>query len=175
MSWNRVFLLSCGVGGVVAAVLLYAWNLGANTPATPQPSTRAEAALPEILGQIYSAFALEDEEQIYDALQGAVSGDLIGTLYLQRRKAQVADHAEDGDAAILAVEVYEVTPLAQPGAFAVDWRVIGRLRHIAHVHERINLYSAHITVSEFNGKWKLTAFDLTDSARADDLPFEGGE
>ncbi len=175
MPWNRGLLLLCGVGGVVPAVLVYAWNLGANTPAAPQPQTKAEAALPEILGQVYSAFALEDEEQIYDALEGAVAGDLIGKLYLQRRKAQVADHAEDGDAAILAVEVYEVTPLAQPGAYAVDWRVIGRLRHTNHVHERINLYSADITVSEFNGKWKLSAFDLTNSTRSGDLPFTGGE
>ncbi len=175
MQLNNLALLLCGVGGIGAAALVFAWNSGANPPTTPRPLAQAEAALPEILEQIYSAFSLEEEGQIYDALAVAVSGDLISTLYLQRREAQVADHAEDGDAAIIAVEVYEVTPLAQPGTYAVAWRVVGRLRHVNHVHERINLYSAELAVAEIHGTWKLTAFDLTNSTRTDDLPFKGGE
>jgi len=138
----------------------------------------ADEALPGVLTQVYRAFSLKDEAAIYDALAGAVAGDLITDLYLQRRAAQVADHAEDGEATILGVEVYEITPRAdQQGAqtFAVAWRVIGRLRHIAHIHERINLYSADLTLAPVDGVWKLTGFTLTNTLRAADMEFEGGE
>ena len=140
-------------------------------------SRSAEAVLPELLTQVYRAFSLEDEAQIYDALAKVVAGDLVSDLYLQRRAAQVASHAEDNETTILGVEVYEIAPLPTEdgAAFSVAWRVVGRLRHIAHIHERINLYSADLTLAPDDGQWKLTAFTLTNTQRTDDLDFEGGE
>lgn len=147
---------------------------GAQTP-TQQEQFNSRTSIPVILEQIYSAFALEEEEKIYDALANAVSGDLINKLYLERRAAQVADHAEDDEAAILGVEVFEITPLGRANSFTVSWRVIGRITHTSHIHERINLYTADLSVGEIDGSWKLTDFALKENTRADDLMFVGGE
>lgn len=135
----------------------------------------AEDAIPAVLEQVYTAFALEEEEEIYDALANAAVGDLVNQLYLQRRVAQVADHAEDGDALILGVEVFEVTPLDRDNSFTVAWRVVGRVSHTSHVHERINLYAADLTMTDGDGGWKLSDFALKGNTRADDLTFTGGE
>lgn len=138
-------------------------------------SMPVEDAIPDVLEQVYSAFALDDEAEIYDALANAAVGDLVNTLYLQRRVAQVADHAEDGDALILGVEVFEITPLDSGSNFSVAWRVVGRVSHTSHVHERINLYAADLTMTDSDGAWKLSAFALKQNTRADDLTFVGGE
>jgi hypothetical protein len=155
-------------------------DIGRETTAASETAAAlpAETALPGVLTHVYRAFSLEDEAAIYDALAGAVAGDLITDLYLQRRSAQVANHAEDGEATILGVEVYEIAPIRSADSeqsFTVAWRVIGRLRHIAHIHERINLYSADLTLTPLDGVWKLTRFTLTNTLRDTDLNFEGGE
>ena len=105
----------------------------------------------------------------------SAQAELIDTLYLQRRVAQVADHAEDGDAAILGVEVFDVTALSGVNSYSVAWRVIGRVSHISHVHERINVYAADLTMAVSDGAWKLTDFTLKENTRADAPMFVGGE
>jgi len=185
MRWSRDLPLLAGVVVVLAGV--YAVDRGLNLRAATPPMVAEGAtaaglpaadALPAVLTQVYRAFAQEDEGAIYDALAGAVAGDLITELYLQRRAAQVAAHAEDGEATILGVEVYEITP--QPStngeqSFTVAWRVVGKLRHVSHIHERINLYSADLALAPIDGLWKLTRFTLTNTLRDTDLNFEGGE
>ncbi len=202
MSWNRRLALILSGALILGAVTLAAMAFVLRqSDAATQPAERAadqapgqaaaqalsqtlgqalaqsdaQAAIPAVLEQVYSAFALQDEGAIYDALAGAVTGPLIETLYLQRRSAQVADHAEDGEATLLGVEVFDVTPLDGTHSYAVAWRVIGRVRHTAHVHERINIYTANLTVAQTDGEWKLTAFTLKDNIRADTPMFTGGE
>lgn len=138
-----------------------------------------EANLTEVLNQIYTAFAEEDEARIYDGLAQAVADDLVPDLYLQRRMAQIADHAEGGSTTVIGVEPYriEAADLPRDPGYRIDaaWRVVGRVNHRAHVHERINLYAADLTLAPVDGRWKLTAFNLIEIERADELGFEGGE
>ncbi|QDA36483.1 hypothetical protein E4191_20505 (plasmid) [Paracoccus liaowanqingii] len=158
---------------VIAALSAAAfWFL--RDPAAP-PGPTAEQALPDLLTQVYRAYALEDEAAIFDALSQAATGDVVTDLYLQRRAAQVADHAEDGQTQILSVEVYDTEMLADPNHVRAAWRVVGRVRHAAHVHERINLYSADLALARTDDGWRLADFVLTQADRDAAIEFEGGE
>lgn len=163
---------ACAAGGLLA-VGAVVWTIRTTGPGDGDPS--AVQVLPDLLTQIYRAYAFEDEAAIYDALSQAVTPDLATELYLQRRRVQVADHAEDGQTQILSVEVYDVAALPQPDAWQVAWRVVGRVSHATHIHERINLYAADLTLTQAPNGWRLARFDLTQSARDTDQGFEGGE
>lgn len=168
---------------MVAGGLLLAGALGAvawrdrETQALAQPAL--EARLTEILEAIYAAYGEEEEGRIYDRLATAASGDLVAELYLQRRGAQVADHAEAGETKVQGVEPFrlEAVPLADREGYRIDaaWRVVGQVAHRTHRHERINLYAADLVLQPVEGRWKLTGFTITDVDRATDLGFEGGE
>jgi hypothetical protein len=146
--------------------------------AVPLDAVALEGTLSDILGQVYAAFAEQDEGRIYDRLAAVVDGGLVPQLYLQRRAAQIAEYATDGRTDVLAVEPFRVDAEASPdGGWRIDasWRVVGRIRHQSHVHERINLYAADLTLDNRDGRWKLTGFRLTEATRAEDMAFEGGE
>lgn len=167
---------------IVVVAALAAGALALRPPPEPAPAldpAALEARLTEALAAIYAAFGEEDEARIYDRLESAAAGDLVADLYLQRRAAQVADHAEDGETDVTAVEPFRIdaAPLEPGPGYRVDaaWRVVGRVRHRTHVHERINLYAAELTLEPVDGAWKLTGFTLQGVDRATDLGFEGGE
>lgn len=127
------------LGGLLAAAVL--WQSGLPTGLLALSSATAitaRAAVPDVLAQIYLAFALEDEAAICDALAGAVSGNLVADRYLQRRGTQSLTMPK-GATTITDVEIFETGPLAGSGGFRVAWRVVGKLRHVARIHERINL------------------------------------
>ncbi len=175
MSLNNLTLLVLACAMSLGGAIFFLRQPDAAISAAAQDLPSAQAAIPEVLERVYSAFALENEVAIYDALASAVAGKLIDTLYLQRRVAQVADHAEDGDATILGVEVFDITALSGVNSYSVAWRVIGRVSHISHVHERINVYAADLTMAVSDGAWKLTDFTLRENIRADAPMFVGGE
>lgn len=173
------------IGGAVVCVLL-AGSIGAalalrpfGAPAPALDPPALEAALTDILQGVYTAFAETEEARIYDRLAEVVTGDLATELYLQRRGVQVADHAEGGETDVLEVEPFRMDAEALPRGqgYRVDaaWRVVGRVTHRTHVHERINLYAADLTLTPVEGRWMLSSFALEDVDRADDMVFEGGE
>lgn len=177
MASSRPLLLL--VGGLLVAGALggTAAFRGREAQVLPQPAL--EARLTEILEGVYAAYGEEEEARIYDRLATAASGDLVADLYLQRRRAQVADHAEAGETKVQGVEPFrlEAVPLADEAGYRIDaaWRVVGQVTHRTHRHERINLYAADLVVQPVEGQWKLTGFTITDIDRATDLGFEGGE
>lgn len=159
----------------VAAALL----LRPATPPAELDQAALEATLEDVLEGVYAAFAEADEARVYDGLERVVAGDLVADLYLQRRTAQVAVAGEDAGSEVLSVEPTRIVaePLPDTGGYRIDaaWRVVGRIRHAAHVHERINLYAADLDLALVEGRWKLAAFTLNDIDRAEDFTFEGGE
>ncbi len=164
-------LLSAGALGGAAALR------DREPPALARPAL--EARLTEILQAIYAAYGEEEEARIYDRLATAASEDLVADLYLQRRWAQVADHAETGETTVQGVEPFrlDAVPLPEGPGYRIDaaWRVVGEVAHRTHTHERINLYAADLLLRPVEGQWKLTGFTVTDIERATDLGFEGGE
>jgi hypothetical protein len=176
MSWSRPIALLAVLAGLGLAGGALALRAPAAAPLDP---AGLETTLTDILRQVYAAFSERDEGRIYDRLAAVADDELVPQLYLQRRAAQIADYATDGETEVLSVEPFRVDAEASPDGrgYRVDaaWRVVGRIRHQAHVHERINLYAANLTIVDLDGRWKLTAFRLTEAERADAMAFEGGE
>lgn len=177
MASTRLLLGAALLLAGAAAVLAFRPPATDRAPALDAPAI--EARLAEVLEAIYAAHGEEEEARIYDQLATAASGELVSALYLQRRRAQVVDHAEAGETRIQSVEPFriEARPLAEAQGYAIDaaWRVVGRVEHRTHVHERINLYAADLVLAPVEGGWKLTGFTIRDIQRASDLGFEGGE
>lgn len=176
MASSRLLLLG---GGLFLAGALGGAAALRDREAQPLAQPALEARLTEILETIYAAYGEEEEARIYDRLATAASGDLVADLYLQRRRAQVSDHAEAGETKVQGVEPFRfvAVPLTEDAGYRIDagWRVVGQVTHRTHRHERINLYAADLVLEPAEGQWKLTGFTITDIERATDLGFEGGE
>lgn len=175
MKLNRLSLAIGAFSIFLGGVLLWLWSFGHPQGRAADRSDIPQESISALLEQVYVAFALDAEEEIYDALAEAVVGDLLDDLYLQRRAAQVADHAEDGEAAVIGVELFEVERLEKAQQYLVRWRVIGRITHTTHTHERINLYAADLTLTKIEEQWKIANFVLQENQRADQPLFVGGE
>lgn len=148
---------------------------GGDVVSVPSASDRVALAEPyltpilsTLLGRIYSAFEQTDEGAIYDGIASAVVPGLAADLYLQRRAVQVAEATQEGAADILELEVQAVTPIPQdPASFDVTWMVRGLVGHEDHQHERLNIYSARVTLAPTNGEWRVGQFDLDAVTRTD--------
>lgn len=134
-----------------------------------------ESVVARVLEQVYSAFAEVEEEAIYDGLATVTHGELLTDLYLQRRQAQLYEGGGAGD--ILSIELFELSAEERGAGYIADagWRVVGRVGHEGHVHERMNLYDARLQISPIEGQWRLIAFELGDVVREEIPDFVGGE
>jgi len=141
------------------------------TQATSLGGEALNAVLTTLLTRIYGAFGQEEEGAIYDGLATAVASDLLTDLYLQRRLAQVTAPPETaGSAEITDVTLNEMVVLGRQAGttqLRATWTVTGTLGHEDHQHERVNRYTADLTVGAAQGEWRLTAFDLDRVQRED--------
>lgn len=165
---------------LLAMILLARPWAGGSAVLRPDTGTRAASLSPddlrpvltELLTRVYTAFGAEEEFAIHDGLADAVASSLVTELYLQRRAAQETEYAEGGSTEIVTIELNGLAPVsAAPDAYVVDadWLVAGIVGHEDHRHERLNAYSARLTIGPADGAWKLTHFDL-NSVRREDLP-----
>ena len=173
-----------GAGAVLVVLGLMLWQPWDRTPPAYRPDTgeaaarldgdSARAVLTELLNRVYFAFGQEEEGAIYDGLATAVSSDLVTELYLQRRAAQEAELQEGGTSIILDVALDEMTILEDtPQGYLIDaaWTVTGEVGHEDHRHERINAYSAKVTLGPADAEWRLTGFDLNRIEREETPEF----
>lgn len=138
-------------------------------PAT-SASLTAEAAgdvLDKLLRNIYGAFDLRDDSDVYDALATSVKGDLLRDIYLLVKRSLVM--AEQGGAIshVDHVEVVSVTPPKGTSSSETDavWRVTGTVEHWGHVHTRVNEYQATIGLGREQGAWKLESLEPSGERR----------
>ena len=121
-----------------------------------------------LLGNVYAAFGLRDEEATYDSLATAIDGPLLRTLYLQIRRSLLM--SEQGGA---RSRVDEFSPVSTrlirsaDGEFEVEhrWRMTGTVEHWGHIHTRENEYAARIVVKSVDGSWKMSRVTFTDQKR----------
>lgn len=163
---------------VVREVAPWSRDAAVTRPDTGEAVARLSGdAVAPVLGalllRVYSAFGEEEEGAIYDGLATAVSGDLLPELYLQRRRAMVLAPPETaGSAEINEVRLDEMDVLRREDdhvRLRATWTVTGLLGHEDHRHERVNRYTAEMTLGPVAGAWRLTAFDL-DQVRREDVP-----
>jgi hypothetical protein len=144
----------------------------------PRPSVLAAAPADEeardllerLLANTYRSFDLRREEDVYDRLAASVAGDLLSDVYLESRRSLAVEQAGGAQARVERVEVLdaEVEPHGGGGLglrYRARWSALGSVGHWGHVHTRMNLYDADVTVEEQGGVWKITGLDVRDEQR----------
>lgn len=158
----------------VGAVLLR----GVLPASIPRPSVLVErlrdeeavAVLDDLLRNTYRAFDFRDEGDVYGKLSMSVEGDLLSDIYLMNRRSLAVARAGGAQARVQAVEIRDakVEHLDDPRLamrFRATWTAAGSVNHWGHVHSRVNLYEADVTVAPVDGAWKITDLEVLDEKR----------
>ena len=136
----------------------------------PKPD-QARQIIRSILSNTYSAFNLDDEEQLYAQLSENVGEDLVEDLYLDSRRRLTSGVRAGATVTVKDVRVVTVGE-ALDGAGASDtfaynceWAVTARVQHLQHVHHRQNSYSGVLTIRVNDGRWKIEQVALESEDR----------
>lgn len=172
------------VGGKALIALLLGGGLAAATwsdarqiespfeQPVPVADTEARQVFETLHRNVYRAFDYGVEDEVYDALDASVSGELLKDVYLDVRKSLVV--REEGGAAARIREVEYIDgervagepPLAWPNfRFRSTWQVSGTIEHWGHIHERVNEFEGIFTVTLEGSDWKLTEFEIVGEKR----------
>ena len=171
---------------VVVAIVLggsaFAWHTGAAPRAgdTPQPlvtETQATDIMLAVHESLYRAFDYTAESDIYDRLELALAGDLLGELYEQIRlsllqaedemKIGVVTRLEPLDTTITLVDAAGPNAIGRGFDALHRWRVDGTVYHWGHSHTRSHEYEAAYRVAYTDGGWRITEHELRSQQRID--------
>jgi hypothetical protein len=158
---------------VIGTVLL--WPVGRYPfvlPGTPAPQVTPQEAtgiLDSLVRNIYQAFEAREESAIYDVLADSVEGPLLQTLYLQTVQALTLEGRDGTRVQVkeLYVHVDKTVPLPEGEGFLADcqWTALGTVGHWGHLHQRINRYTARVTITPVQGIWKMTGLEVIEERR----------
>lgn len=126
----------------------------------------AEAVFGQLHKNVYRSFRRRTEESIYDGLATSVEGDLLRRIYLEIRQGLATE--DDGGATARIDDVTRLSvkraatfspelPPEDPNSFGIDcsWKILGRVEHWGHVHQRDVVYQAQFDVQDTGNHWKL--------------------
>jgi hypothetical protein len=139
---------------------------------------QAERILTPLLRNVYRAFDGRQEREIYDVLERSIEGDLLQRIYLQTISALTLD-AQDSTRARVTdldarVDSVHMEPRRRAFIADVQWTALGTVGHWGHQHQRINRYTAKITVAAVpvgNAKageasaWKIVGLEVEQETR----------
>ena len=138
------------------------------SPDVPSPQ-QARMIIEPMLSEIYHAFNLNDENEIYDRLAEQVSGDLVTDIYLDSRRRLVAGTRQGASVVVRQVAVQDVgAPWATEAdnpVYPCRWTVTAKVTHWQHSHQRKNVYEGDLRLDVENNRWKLSAIDLRSEER----------
>ncbi len=172
-------LMMLMIGILLGAVILWPVASANITPpwhAVAAVSTdQAERILSPLLRNVYRAFDQRQESAIYDVLARSIEGDLLPRIYLQTINALTLDAQDATRARVTDLDVQVESVRMTPGSHGfiadVQWTALGTVGHWGHQHQRINRYTAKVTVGAVpvgNGKsseWKVGALDVEQETR----------
>ncbi len=132
-------------------------------------TNEAGRVLTALLRNTYRAFDQHEESAIYDVLARSINGELLQKIYLQTSNALTLD-GQDGTRVVITelyVEIDGVKPSMSGAGFQADgsWTALGTVGHWGHMHNRVNRYTAKITVEPVGGEWKMTEIQVMDERR----------
>ncbi|MCA9050445.1 MAG: hypothetical protein KDA89_17030 [Planctomycetaceae bacterium] len=174
-----VLLSKCGknqrtavtVSAILAVLTLPAAQWQVPHPWKPLPEiSDADGIFRKLHQGAYGALAFGTEEQIYDALETAVDGSLLESLYLQLHESLRIREQGGAVARVRSVDYNdgrvisrESTPIEWPGfRYRSTWTVAGTVEHWGHIHERQNRFTALFDVRPEKGAWKITSMQVED-------------
>lgn len=146
----------------------------------PPPSLAQQGRILDLLlGNIYRALDQSGEEGVLDTLDQSVSGDLLETLHRSmvaglRMSEQGGARARVEKVEMVSAQVSEdVVEGASDGGFSLHatWKVLGRMEHWGHIHQREDEYQALFRVGPVEGAWRVLSFQPLGQRR---LSFQTG-
>lgn len=158
--------------GAIAFSPYWHFSIGGNARASQIAEDDSKAIVHSLLKNVYRAFDFRDEDDVYDKLAISVSGDLLTEVYLQSRKSMIIEQAGGAQAKVQQVDVLETDvqeSKKQKGALDVrtKWAAVGSVGHWGHIHTRLNIYDAILTLSVIEESWKITGIELLEEKRVD--------
>lgn len=200
MAWTIVGLLYIGLrrrrsrrmsgrklmrwaGLVLGAVVLWPmYSVKVANPWAPQVTVSPDQAtkiLTSLLRNIYRAFDQRTESGVYDVLARSIQGDMLEKVYLQTAESLLIDKQSSTRLHVTELEAHvdALKQIKKPNGFIADaqWTVLGTVGHWGHQHQRVNRYTAKVTVKsdrlpkdstkERPASWKITTLEILDEKR----------
>lgn len=126
--------------------------------------TEAIEILDPLLRRIYHSFNYTNQEQQYEELSLAASGEALTPIFLELQRTLRSRERDGSRVRVHNVEISacSVSTLQErPGFEALcEWQASGRVGHWGHFHDRTNNYNATFVIEPSEGKWKITRLDL---------------
>ncbi|MEZ0387323.1 MAG: hypothetical protein ACAI34_09675 [Verrucomicrobium sp.] len=173
---HQVLTLKTGLGLViVGAGTASLWPVGTVNLPVPGAKARevkveeAREILTSLVENVYRSFDQTGESAIYDVLARSVDGPLLQNLYLQTVQALTLEGQDGTRVKVndLYVHVDKSEPLGSRSGFIANcqWTARGTVGHWGHLHQRLNRYTARVTVEPVKGSWKMTALEVLEERR----------
>ena len=124
---------------------------------------------------VYRAFDYSAESDIYDALSRSVSGDMLEELYtsIHRGLIQAEQGGSVGRITKVNLDEAKVTGVdPETSSFTVEayWVVEGTVYHWGHSHPKQTIYHANYTITDDEGKWRITDSQVLSSEHLNPNP-----
>lgn len=171
LSHNKWFWLTSGLPVVMmVAALLTGKIWHQETILKPLPENDAALILETLLKNIYKAFHLHNEEDVYNKLALTVDGALLEQVYLQQRQAFAMQNAGGAQAKVNRVKLLDNdfqtdSATSKTLIYHARWTAEGAVSHWGHTHKRTNLYEALVTLFADEGKWKISSLKILNEKR----------
>jgi hypothetical protein len=156
------------VGCVVAVFGASGTTVSARLSTPPTPTQeQASKILEPLLRNTYRAFDQSSESAIYDVLARSVHGPLLEKLYLQTVRALTLEGMDGTRVKVtdMAVNVDRVLPHEDGFIAEGQWTAVGTVGHWGHLHQRINRYTARLTLEPIGNAWKITGLEVLEERR----------
>ena len=130
----------------------------------------AVVVLDALLKNVYHAFYMHRDEDVYDKLALTVSGNLLEQVFLQQRRSFAVQSAGGAQAKVHRIELLESryrNDFAPSDALVYEarWTATGAVSHWGHTHDRTNVYEALITISPSDELWKISDLKILKEER----------
>ena len=166
----RALLFLAGAGAAVALYSVGGIQIGADPEPEPLSAADAEAIFEHLHQNIYTAFEVDDEDEIFDRLSISADGPVLDKLYAEVYQSLIL---RDENGAVANVESVETTsrkvtfPAGRPSHFDVvwGWNMVGKVTHWGHTHRRKNVYEAEYTVRKNGDVWHIIDMNVLEHAR----------
>ncbi|MEJ2004822.1 MAG: hypothetical protein P8X57_07635, partial [Cyclobacteriaceae bacterium] len=156
--------------GLALIALPFGWVGVASPWSSGEMMTDREArsVLDNTLSNVYTAFNIDDEDELFEQLSNNVDEQLIDQIYLDSRRRLNAGVREGAQVTVQDIDILEITPKENSGndqLFEATWVVTARVKHLQHVHHRKNKYIGDITLRASDNNWKIAQINLTSEDR----------
>ncbi len=166
--WSR---LNIGLPALMLIAVLFSGKIWREEMVLkPLAPDAAALILETLLENIYRAFHLPREEDVYDKLALTVDGTLLEQVYLQQRQAFAIQNAGGAQARVNEVKLlhndFQIDSATNKTlVYRARWTATGSVSHWGHTHKRTNLYEALITLFADDDKWKISGLRILSEKR----------